>query len=165
MLLLIAAGSWLFDTLSYFRRFFDGHNYLPKYQLYSGHDTNIASILNTIEAFDPHVPNFADSIFFELRNKSGEPVVNVWHKTESSLEQLAIACCDLDCPLDTVRDLLKKRLIDKRTWKYECLSPATKHTFIPREEKKIDIRRKREEAMLVLNRKRPEYRPFTWLRK
>lgn len=151
--------------LNYFQSIFDGHMWLPRYQLYSGHDTNIATILNTIEAFEPHVPGFGDSIFFELRNKSEKAVVNVWHKTENDTKQISIACCELDCPLTTIMDLLKHRLVDKRTWKYECLAQATKHTFIPKEEKRIDIRRKREEAELILNRKRPEYRPFTWLRK
>lgn len=45
--------------------------------LYSGHETNIASLLYTLNAYTPHIPAYSSSIIMELLYKEGIYYVKV----------------------------------------------------------------------------------------
>ncbi|XP_056629788.1 prostatic acid phosphatase-like [Diorhabda sublineata] len=93
----------------------------PKYKIYSAHDSNIAMILNSLGAFDPpYPPDFASSIYFELRKKNGKFYVNVFSKNNNDFKPVSIRGCDLDCPLSEVRARLSDILIDVKLRNAEC---------------------------------------------
>lgn len=97
-----------------------------KFQMYSAHDSNIASILNTLGAFDdPIWPAFASSIYIELRNISGEAVVNVWHKNDDVFEAITVDGCVFNCTLTKFKKALKSYLLDTDTWDTECAATKT----------------------------------------
>lgn len=90
--------------------------------MWSGHDSNIASILNTLGAFDPHCPAFASTLYFELRNNSGQAVINIYHKDDDLdvFEPITISGCKFDCPLNDFTTVLSDYLVDIDTWESEC---------------------------------------------
>lgn len=71
--------------------------------LYSAHETNIASLLSTLNIFKPHVPAYSSSVFMELLYKEGIYYVRVLHYLgiPSNLEVLRLPGCEDICPLDT----------------------------------------------------------------
>lgn len=101
-----------------------------RYQMWSAHDTNISPILNTIGGFEPHYPAFASTIYFELRNNSGTPVVNVYHKDDDLdiFEPINIRDCPFNCPLSDLPTVLSDYLIDLDTFKTECAATSTAFT-------------------------------------
>lgn len=99
--------------------------YAAKYQMYSAHDTNIASTLNTLGAFNEIWPAFASSIYIELRNISNSAVINVWHKNEDVFEAITVSGCSFNCTLSSFKSLLKNYLLDTTTWESECAATST----------------------------------------
>lgn len=45
--------------------------------LYSGHETNVASLLYTLGVFEPHAPAYGSAIITELTELRGQYYVNV----------------------------------------------------------------------------------------
>ncbi|KAI4477258.1 hypothetical protein M0804_012848 [Polistes exclamans] len=70
--------------------------------LYSGHETNIASLLYSLNIFKPHVPAYSSSIFMELLYNEGIYYVRVLHYLgiPLQLEVLQLPGCEDICPLD-----------------------------------------------------------------
>lgn len=99
--------------------------YAAKFQMYSAHDTNIASTLNTLGAFEQIWPAFASSIFIELRNISNSAVVNVWHKNEDNFAAITVDGCSFNCTLSKFKSSLKDYLLDTTTWERECAATST----------------------------------------
>lgn len=96
-----------------------------KFQMYSAHDTNIASILNTMGAFEAIWPAFASSIYIELRNISNTAIVNVWHKNDDLFEAITVSGCTFNCTLTKFKSSLKSYLLDTTTWETECAATKT----------------------------------------
>lgn len=98
--------------------------------MWSAHDMNIAAILNTLGAFDPHYPAFASTLYFELRNKSGTPTINIWHKDDDLdvFEPITVSGCTFDCSLTDFSTALTNYLIDTDTWTTECEANSTTFT-------------------------------------
>lgn len=119
------AGVWLNTVVTYFEAMWDDATFSPKYQMYSAHDTNIASILKTIGAFNDIWPQFASTIYFELRNISNKATVNVWHKNEDILEPVVVEGCSFNCTLTKFKSVLEKFILDNDTWETECASTQT----------------------------------------
>lgn len=97
--------------------------------MWSGHDSNIASILNTLGAFDPHCPAFASTLYFELRNNSGTAFINIYHKDDDLdvFEPITISGCEFDCSLDKFAKVLSDYLVDLDTWEDECSTKPTNY--------------------------------------
>lgn len=119
------AGNWLYVVSQFFSGIWDGSSSSAKYQLYSAHDTNIAAILNTLGAFHPHYPAFASSLYFELRNKSGNAVINVYHRNDGVFEAVTVRGCEFDCKLDDFDTNLSTWLVDTDAWETECSKNST----------------------------------------
>lgn len=126
-----ASGVWL-KTAIYdnFVNIFNDPSSYQKYQMWSAHDSNIGPILNTLGSFDPHYPAFASTLYFELRNSSGTPMVNIYHKDDGLdiFEPITIEGCHFNCPLSDFPTVLSDYLLDVDTWKTECAATATSFT-------------------------------------
>lgn len=98
--------------------------------MWSAHDVNIASVLNTLGAFDVHRPAFASTIYFELRNKSGSPFINIWHRDDGLdiFEPITVKGCSFDCALADFKTALADFLLDSDTWVTECAATSTSFT-------------------------------------
>lgn len=120
------------------------------YYVYSGHDTTIANMLNTLGVFKGmgyHNPPYVSTVMFELRKfASNDFRVQVFYKnTTSDPEPLNLPGCGTSCPLDKMFEVYKSVLpVD---WEKECrmkwfqwpmskqnfddsISPATVFAFI-----------------------------------
>ncbi|XP_028149489.1 venom acid phosphatase Acph-1-like isoform X2 [Diabrotica virgifera virgifera] len=119
------AGTLLNSILSYFDNKING-SVTQQFKMYSGHDTNVAAVLSSLNAFNPpSPPEYASSVYIELRNISGYYFVNVWSKDGSNFKKVSIRGCALDCPLEEVRQRLNEIILDVDTRTEEC-SSATK---------------------------------------
>lgn len=91
----------------------------PKLISYSGHDTNIVALLSVLGAYKRHLPEFACSIYFELRKIDDEPYVNVYYKNDEA-DPVTIDGCEFNCKLDDFKEVLKKYIINVDMFLEEC---------------------------------------------
>ncbi|XP_028135702.2 prostatic acid phosphatase [Diabrotica virgifera virgifera] len=116
-----ATGRFLNNILEYFENMSEDCTYSQKYQFYSGHDLNIASILNSFGAFNPpYPPQFASTVYMELHLEDWEPVVKVFSKDGNKIKQISVNGCPLSCPLSEFREVLSPVIVDKITLDEEC---------------------------------------------
>lgn len=97
--------------------------HVRKLWVYSGHDTTISNILQSLKLFDRHCPPYTSTILFEIRSKGAENYyVNVLYKNSSEPQKLTIEGCDYDCPLEEFVKLLEPIKIKVPDWEKECRS-------------------------------------------
>lgn len=93
------------------------------YWVYSGHDTTVANMLNTLGVFKSlgyHNPPYASTVMFELRKFNGNDYrVQVFYKnTTEEPQPLNLPDCGTSCPLDQMFKIYKSVLpVD---WEKEC---------------------------------------------
>lgn len=75
--------------------------------VYSGHDTTIANILNTLGVFDLHSPPYRACILFELRLISDVPYLKIFYKNSTDRNPAAINIpnCGQLCSLENMYKL------------------------------------------------------------
>ncbi|GLV43365.1 Acid phosphatase 1 [Carabus blaptoides fortunei] len=98
-----------------------------KMWIYSAHDTTVANVLMALGAFEPHCPPYRSMILLELRHsvKLGY-YVSAFYKNSSIPRPISIKGCDLQCPLDTVLELMDPIMLTSPEWEDECGTlPAT----------------------------------------
>ncbi|XP_072383338.1 venom acid phosphatase Acph-1-like [Diabrotica undecimpunctata] len=123
------SGTLLNSILNYFDDKING-SVTQQFKMYSGHDSNVAAMLSALNAFNPpYPPEFASSVYFELRNISGYYFVNVWSKDGSNFKKVSIRGCALDCPLNEVRQRLSEIVVDVDTRTEECNAQTTFETI------------------------------------
>lgn len=88
--------------------------------VYSAHDTNIASLLNAMGAFEYHSPPFASTILFELHRINDKFHLNLFYKNTSEPQKILLKGCEFDCDLDEFREILKPLVINLKEWEREC---------------------------------------------
>lgn len=100
--------------------------------MWSGHDTNINAILSTLGYSYPHYPYFASTLYFELRNKSNSPIINIYHMDNDLgiFEEVTVEGCNFDCSLSDFAISLSNYLLDVDTWESECAATSTSFTDI-----------------------------------
>ncbi|XP_031340436.1 lysosomal acid phosphatase-like isoform X2 [Photinus pyralis] len=98
-------------------------NSKPAMRMYSGHDTTLANLLNTLQIFDPHSPPYGAALLFELRSKSDELYVNVVYKNSTTPTNITLKDCEFDCPLETFNKILDEIRLDYEDWVLECTMP------------------------------------------
>lgn len=100
----------------------------PKLISYSGHDANIATLLHTLQASQPHFPEFACSLFFELRKKNEEYFVNMFYKKKET-EPVKIAGKCEDISFGEFRKFVRNYAVDRERFLNECLSDGSCEEF------------------------------------
>ncbi|KAF6213075.1 hypothetical protein GE061_010789 [Apolygus lucorum] len=96
---------------------------LENISVYSGHDSTIACLLNSMGVFDFDLPPFASSVLLELRRIPGcEPVLMIFYKKSPELridpKPLCLPGCPFACPLSTLEALWAPLLV--QDWEKEC---------------------------------------------
>ncbi|XP_066905315.1 uncharacterized protein [Halyomorpha halys] len=122
----LRGGPLLKDIITHMKQKRDG-TLKPNRNLwvYSGHDTTVAALLDTMRVFKPHVPLFAATIMVELRkNQDNDHFVSVYYKPlNEQPELLTISGCDPLCPLDRFESLLSNVIpVD---WNAECKATSS----------------------------------------
>ncbi|XP_056632325.1 prostatic acid phosphatase-like [Diorhabda sublineata] len=121
----IVMGPFFNDLVEYFESMVKDPTSSPKLKLYSGHDTNVAALLNTLGAFDPpYPPAFASSIYFELDREGAEYYVKVFSKDGDDFKQITIQGCHLNCSFSDFKSKLDDVIVDVATRDKECLEGA-----------------------------------------
>uniref|UniRef100_A0A6P7GVX9 acid phosphatase n=1 Tax=Diabrotica virgifera virgifera TaxID=50390 RepID=A0A6P7GVX9_DIAVI len=123
----LTVGSLMYEIINYFDTKAVDPKSSPKFQMYSAHDYTLSALLNTLEAYNlPPYIEFASSVYIELRKDEGQHYVNIWFKNDpENMEKIIIKGCTFNCPLETVKVLLKDILVDVSTKETEC------NTIIP----------------------------------
>ena len=62
------------DMTNYKNNVLDQRN---KLFLYSGHETNVAAVLQALGVYTPHVPEYSSAVFVELHEENGDYFVKV----------------------------------------------------------------------------------------
>ncbi|CAG9830934.1 unnamed protein product [Diabrotica balteata] len=107
---------------SYFKNRTSKNPTSTKFVVFSAHDTNIANVLNSMGAFDPHCPPYTSTILFELwRNARGEDYVNILYKNTTEPRPIALKNCRLNCSLSDFVEILKPITITLDQWEKECV--------------------------------------------
>ncbi|XP_063903025.1 venom acid phosphatase Acph-1-like [Zophobas morio] len=85
-----------------------------KLYLYSGHEMNVAFILNTFGVFKPHVPPYGSHILLEIHKINGEYGIKMFYENYKSIGTglLTISGCEQFCPLDKFTSLVEKYFPD-----------------------------------------------------
>lgn len=80
-----------------------------KIYLYSGHETNIASLLQAFGVYEPHVPEYSSAIIMELQEINQEFYVKLlyYQGIPPTIKELQIPGCDVLCPFDQYLDLIE----------------------------------------------------------
>lgn len=70
--------------------------------LYSGHETNIASLLSTLDIYQPHVPEYSSAVLVELLYKENTYYVKILYYVgiPSQIKEMKLPGCEVLCPLE-----------------------------------------------------------------
>ncbi|GAB1867869.1 Prostatic acid phosphatase [Camponotus japonicus] len=94
-----------------------------KLYLYSGHETNIAAMLQAFKLYKPHVPEYSSAIILELLEQNKQYYVKFLHYRgiPPIFDELQIPGCEMLCPFDKfsylIHDLIpsdEDMICDKR---------------------------------------------------
>lgn len=92
-----------------------------KLYMYSGHDTSVAPILNTLDLFSPPIaPPYAAMIIFELFKTDNNYHISISYKNETDREpyKLTIPGCTQRCELGKFKELVEPMI--PGNWRLEC---------------------------------------------
>lgn len=70
--------------------FKDGKLLKRKMNLYSGHETNIGSMLNVLNVYKPHLPNYSSAVILELLQTNQTYYVKVLNFKTIRLKHLSV---------------------------------------------------------------------------
>lgn len=114
------AGGFINALINHFDSILSGES-TQKIQLYSGHDVNIACLLNTFDSFsEPHIPDFASSLIFELRQDSEGSYVNAYYKPSNEATPITLRGCDFNCRIDDFKKAVGSVAVGEIEWVEKC---------------------------------------------
>ncbi|KAJ8961914.1 hypothetical protein NQ318_021533, partial [Aromia moschata] len=119
---LLATGPFFNEIIDEFEATLNGSS-TRIYRQFSGHDMNVAAILNTLGAFEPYLaPNFASTLYFELRQENETNYINLYYKNYGDAQPITISGCDFDCSFDEFKTLISNRTLTVDQWYTLCES-------------------------------------------
>lgn len=130
------SGPFLNNVIEHFQSIISGtSDDLPKFLMYSAHDSSVASILGGMGAFKPHCPYFASTVIFELRKKSTGHFVNVYYKSQEDISPIQVKKCEAsNCSFEDFKSNLSSVAITPQQWLGKCfledLIPALQAKFL-----------------------------------
>jgi len=119
----LKAGPLLKEILERFKHKVSGKVKERTMVIYSGHDTTVSALLNTLRVFEYHNPPFRACIMLELRMLKNQPFVTVVYKNDTQPITFEIPNCGIACPLDKMFSLYDDVL--PKDWDTECELPSS----------------------------------------
>nr|XP_022906209.1 prostatic acid phosphatase-like [Onthophagus taurus] len=122
-------GPFFYDLLKYFSKVKHRKNVTDDYiklKIFSGHDTTLANLLESLGIFEYHSPPFRSTLIFELyQNKSSDSDLNhfvkIFYKnTTSEPNKMVLKGCDFDCDFEIFQKLLEPLSMSLYEWDREC---------------------------------------------
>lgn len=116
----LRGGPLVQEILDHFKGFIDGKNYF-KMLMFSGHDTTVATLLNTLGMFNPPIaPPYASMIMAELTSVGENYFINILFRNDTTREPypLSLPNCDYYCPIERFEELTKN--LRPQDWAQEC---------------------------------------------
>ncbi|CAG9821600.1 unnamed protein product [Phaedon cochleariae] len=95
----------------------------PKLLMLSAHDSTIAFLLNSLNLFEDHWPEYASAVILELRKAEGHQYVNILYKNETYSDEvvkMTLDGCHFDCELDQFREIVRPIRINLIDWEVAC---------------------------------------------
>lgn len=121
----LSAGPFLHKLLRYLDTFVGSNDHF-KLVMFSGHDTTITAVLNTMECFNLVPPEFSSSVLWEVYQRDSETlfVRMMYRKTTESdeLQMLKLKNCSFNCDYRTFKQFLLRYAPNEESWKNECQS-------------------------------------------
>ncbi|KAJ8957113.1 hypothetical protein NQ318_007328 [Aromia moschata] len=117
-------GPFFYYLTEYFDGIIGNTTDTPKFLMLSGHDTTIASVLNSMGAYDNWPPEFSSTVIWELYRANNETYyVNLLYKrnNDSDVEELVISGCKFDCDYDDFMAALEPYTVEYSIWEEECI--------------------------------------------
>ena len=117
----LRGGPLVSSIIDHFQGFID-KTHGRKMLMYSGHDTTLSSLLNTLGMFDPPIaPPYASLIMIELFKKNGTYLVSFSYRNDTHVDpyKLRLFDCQMECPLEDFKSLTKE-FRPEDSWKSEC---------------------------------------------
>ncbi|GAB1867867.1 Prostatic acid phosphatase [Camponotus japonicus] len=139
-----------------------GKNPIPsntKLYLYSGHDINIAAMLQAFKLYKPHVPEYSSAVILELLEQNKQYYVKfLYYRGISPIfDELQIPGCEMLCPFDKfsylIHDLIpsdedmicdKKQTPNYANTEYPITLESKTYNLI---KKNINLRKRNEMAI------------------
>ncbi|XP_019872643.1 prostatic acid phosphatase [Aethina tumida] len=115
----LKVGPFYHELISNFKNIIEGLTNV-KLLMLSGHDKNVFNVLVGLKALEPHVPQFASTVMFELKRNNGEYYVEVYYKQGNELEKIEMEGCHLECRFHDFIQIMEKFTVDPVTWDKEC---------------------------------------------
>lgn len=96
--------------------------------IYSGHDTTVANMLNTLGLFEYHNPPYTACIMFELRIIKKQPFMSILYKnTTETPKPMYIPGCGTSCPLSKMFEVYAA--VIPEDWDVECKMSMLSMTY------------------------------------
>eukprot|EP00026_Physarum_polycephalum_P006185 Phypoly_transcript_06226.p1 GENE.Phypoly_transcript_06226~~Phypoly_transcript_06226.p1 ORF type:complete len:140 (+),score=10.98 Phypoly_transcript_06226:1323-1742(+) len=95
-LAILQLGSFVTELVENIQAFIKGEE-MPKYLVFSGHDTTVGPLLAAINAYDGQWPPYASHIELELWNNAGDYYIQLKYQGEPIVLS---SCSTALCPLD-----------------------------------------------------------------
>lgn len=68
----------LYSIIKYMKAVKEGTSNSPKFVIYSGHETNMVALLQTLGTYEYHVPRYSSASIVELHEKNDQYFVKVY---------------------------------------------------------------------------------------
>ncbi|XP_029038981.2 venom acid phosphatase Acph-1-like [Osmia bicornis bicornis] len=80
-----------------------------KMYLYSGHESNVAAVMQSLQVYYPHVPEYSSAVILELHKIDNEYYVKILNYLgiPSKIIELQIPGCEKLCPFDKFLELME----------------------------------------------------------
>ncbi|KAJ8921927.1 hypothetical protein NQ315_008561 [Exocentrus adspersus] len=119
----ITTGPFFNELIQHFEAISEDPSSVQKHRQFSGHDINIACLLNSLGAYNPvHAPGFASTIYFELREGPRQNYINMYYSNSAGAppEPISLAGCGFNCNLRDFKNILRNRTITPDEWNELC---------------------------------------------
>ncbi|RUS79984.1 hypothetical protein EGW08_012249, partial [Elysia chlorotica] len=121
----LQGGPLLKEIISFMKNATKKEKEMPKFYMYSAHDTTVAALLSALHAFDRHQPIYRALVMVELHEINSEFVVKVFYKNDTALEPYLLTPkgCSDPCPLFDLIEVTKDTVPDD--WDEECQASSS----------------------------------------
>lgn len=122
----LVAGPLINKLLNYFDQIMENKDKTPKFLMLSAHDSTVAAILNAMENYDNHPPEFAATVIWEMyKNSSGTEngyYIKMYYKKYywPGLQLLSLDGCGEECDYTTYKKIVGSFRINETDWQTQC---------------------------------------------